>query len=325
MATDKKLETLSEEIKLLKGELKQSLASVRDYLLNMELPTSEFSTIMEALESSGTQKVTMSGNLGNQTQNKSPEEATKEAILEEELPSESEDLIGAEDTAEEETGTLPEGSFFTEEEDPNPDEEIPENEPLQDELEEPVEEDELPEVSEEESPLAGDILGEFGGIGSEPVLSTPKVNMLANLIGWVARAKREIGYDQLPVLLEVYGISGHLSSELKEVILHLAEITPDKPEVPSDPQIWSQAMLSLHGILTGGDAPLHPVIAFSTDAESELPAQEEETAEEAENPKPPFKLKLVLPDGEGQDKEFCINLTPEVDKGNGSAKKSKNR
>jgi len=41
MEDTKKIETLEEEAKLLKGELKQSIASVRDYLLNMELPSSE--------------------------------------------------------------------------------------------------------------------------------------------------------------------------------------------------------------------------------------------------------------------------------------------
>src|SRR3990172_3761768 len=64
MAADKKLDVLQEEIKLLKGELKQSLASVRDYLLNMELPSSEISTILAALNSDGSQTVTMKGSLG---------------------------------------------------------------------------------------------------------------------------------------------------------------------------------------------------------------------------------------------------------------------
>ena len=49
MVEEKRLDNLQDEIKLLKGELKNSLASVRDYLLNMELPSSEFSTILAAL------------------------------------------------------------------------------------------------------------------------------------------------------------------------------------------------------------------------------------------------------------------------------------
>ncbi len=49
MEDEQRINNLQDEIKLLKGELKNSLASVRDYLLNMELPSSEFSTILAAL------------------------------------------------------------------------------------------------------------------------------------------------------------------------------------------------------------------------------------------------------------------------------------
>ena len=55
MATDKKVETnklvetLEDEFKLIKGELKETLGSVRDYLLNSELPASEYAQIMKAL------------------------------------------------------------------------------------------------------------------------------------------------------------------------------------------------------------------------------------------------------------------------------------
>jgi hypothetical protein len=44
METDKKLKTREEELKLMKGEVKQILASARDYLLNMKLPPSENAT-----------------------------------------------------------------------------------------------------------------------------------------------------------------------------------------------------------------------------------------------------------------------------------------
>ena len=54
MATEKKVETnkvvetLEDEFKLIKGELKETLGSVRDYLLNSELPASEYAQIMKA-------------------------------------------------------------------------------------------------------------------------------------------------------------------------------------------------------------------------------------------------------------------------------------
>ena len=44
-----------EELKLMKGEMKQLLASVRDYLLNMELPSSEPDTSPAALDDGETQ------------------------------------------------------------------------------------------------------------------------------------------------------------------------------------------------------------------------------------------------------------------------------
>ena len=59
MENNKQLDTMEEELKLLKGEVKQSLTNVRDYLLNMELPASEFATVLAALGGggSGTQKI----------------------------------------------------------------------------------------------------------------------------------------------------------------------------------------------------------------------------------------------------------------------------
>jgi hypothetical protein len=44
METDKELEAQEEKLKLMKGEVRQLLTGVRDYLFNMEQPSSEFST-----------------------------------------------------------------------------------------------------------------------------------------------------------------------------------------------------------------------------------------------------------------------------------------
>jgi hypothetical protein len=191
------------------------------------------------------------------------------------------------------------------------DEEQPtqEEEPLEEE--EPVQEEqpmpEEPTMQEEEPMLYDDTT-------DDARLSVPKVNMLANLINWVARANKEIGRDQIPTFLEVYGISGHLSPELKEVILHLADITASEQDNASSTEIWSQAMLLLHGILTGGDAPLHPIIpSWNNESDMEKPSAEEEIIEVDKSKEKSVKLKLVLPDDDGEDQEFCINLTPEAE------------
>ena len=74
-------------------------------------------------------------------------------------------------------------------------------------------------------------------------------------------------------------------------------------------------MLSLHGILTGGNAPLFPLKPAWNDGASETQSGEEEVIEtEVEKVKDaPMKLKLVFPNGDGKGKEYCINLTPEAD------------
>jgi len=58
----------------------------------------------------------------------------------------------------------------------------------------------------------------------DEVPTCPQVNLLANLIRWVSVARNEIGNERLRTFLDVYAISGNLPPELKEVILHLAEV-----------------------------------------------------------------------------------------------------
>jgi hypothetical protein len=345
MADEKRLDTLQDEIKLLKGELKNSLASVRDYLLNMELPSSEFSTILAALsgDDATPQRMNVDGNapirepeMPEPTFEEETEDEPEENAEEEDKPGEDEDLLDFEEPeTEEETEEegLPEDSVLEEEGMPE-DELLPEGEEVSDELpeENALEEEELPEdaiqpedeAAETEDEIIPEENEELPELPLEEVLSMPydqdtndinkgipKVNMLANLINWVAKAKQEIGYDELPAFLEVYGISGHLSPELKEVIIHLAEIAKENPEI-TDSEIWSQSMLSLHGILTGGDAPQNPVIPSWVDAADEAEAlAEEEIIEVGKANEKRAQLKLVFPNGNGKNKEFSIDFTPE--------------
>lgn len=357
MVDDKRITDLQDEIKLLKGELKNSLASVRDYLLNMELPSSEFSTILAALNA-GSPMGKMAGGDGGGTAaaaDTNLEEALPAEELGEEIeqPPEDEQLLdfeapedekqsfggydnsspmanetiddllpkeseGEEEITEEEVP--PEDELMPEEEVVPEEEEIPEDE-LEDE-EEGEEEEEGDEEAEEEEELLSEpelpVDEEETHTASEADRGIPKVNMLANLINWVARAKQEIGYDRIPSFLEVYGISGHLSPELKDVIMRLAELSKDLPDNVDDSAIWSQSMLSLHGILTGGESPQNPVIPAWVDTASEGHLSlEDEIIEIDKNKDKAARLKLVLPDGDGNSKEFCIDLTPESN-GNGS-------
>jgi hypothetical protein len=333
MGNEQNLETLEQELKLLKGELKQSIASVRDYLLNMELPSSEFATIIAALGNDGEQKITMKGSLTAPPDNSLGKPATEEKEEpvsdeefeepldelepESELPEDDEELFSPDEPVGTEEESSPEDRLTDEYEGLGPEDGLASN-AEQDETGEIADNYEqnatlMPEselAEEEEEPM------EYESIKAEVSQSTPKVNLLANLTNWVAKAKKEIGYEQLPTFLEVYGISGHLSPELKEVILHLADITLEHPEDSSTAEIWSQAILSLHGILTGGNAPRYPLKpSWSDDVGSETQPGECEVIEtEVEKVKDmPIKLKLVFPNGGGKSKEYCINLTPEAD------------
>jgi hypothetical protein len=371
VSDEKRLETLSEEIKLLKGEIKNSLTSVRDYLLNMELPSSEFSTILAALsgDNSG-QKVNLDGGLGKEPQPKMdelPEEPVQPANdLEQPPPDENLlDMEQPEDMMED----IPEGEPLSQEEgneegliddsdpgQPQADELMEESEQLEDpedeldkgeesgeedeegledaedeaeSLEEEEDEDGTEEPEDENTDLPEDLeenedsgtdydipAGEEQPMELERTTAdvsqgTPRVNMLANLINWVSKAKKDIGDDLLPTFLDVYGVSGHLSLELKEVILHLAERTKEKTEPCTDAEVWSQAMLSLHGILTGGDAPLNPPIPAWREALEE--DQDEEIIEVDKQQDKPIKLKFVLPSVNGKEKEYCLDLTPQDD------------
>jgi hypothetical protein len=343
MPDDKRLENLSEEIKLLKGEIKNSLTSVRDYLLNMELPSSEFSTILAALSGdNGGQKIALDGGMGNGRGPKNEEPMEEPEItaddlnqpppdeplidmepenLLEEIP-EDQELTEEEEPAEEEN-ELPENQaddskeMEDEDEDEEPEDEEAEEETVEPEEPEPIE-DEIEECPEAENDDSGLTLETAAGEEQPMELErttadanqgTPRVNMLANLINWVARAKREIGDELLPTFLDVYGVSGHLSLELKEVILHLAERTREKTEPCTDAEVWSQAMLSLHGILTGGDAPLNPAIPSWNDALEGVQDTDDEIIEVDKQDKP-VKLKLVLPGSNGKNREYCLDLTP---------------
>ncbi len=331
MESNKKVEILEEEIKLMKGELKQTLASVRDYLLNMELPSSEFATILAALGDGNDQKVSMKGILSQPEDKKTeelPADENEEEALEEpadesigeesELSEGEEGLVNPDGLLGDESELFPEDELMSQDENLGPEAGLfPEGEEDTGESDEQCEpfvaESELPI---EEKELMEKELMEHDRINTEASEATPKVNLLANLINWVAKAKKEIGCDQLPTFLEVYGISGHLSPELKEVILHMSEIT-SKQEDTNIAEVWSQSMLSLHGILTGGDAPLHATRPSWRNGGSEIPLIEDEVTEAVvDKPKDmPLKLKLVFPNGDGKGKEFCLDLSPSDENG----------
>lgn len=347
---DKKIDAMQDDIKLLKGEIKQSLSSVRDYLLNMELPSSEIANILAALSTEG-EKITMKGSLESPTERQpapaqEPPVSPATDMTNQEEMLEMDEAMGDNSLSQASAmdgqmgdDSLGSGSFP---EEPAPSngfgdslssDSLPEeretsanhgpqnNRPNDDMLEDRQPSFDYQDFDEEpQAPYSSyDEPADTRPYDNRPAPedSIPRVNMLANLINWVSRAKQEIGTEQLSVFLEVYGISGHLSPELKDIILHLAEITGDKSPVNASAGVWSESMLSLHGILTGGEAPLHPVLpswCAGPDINDQMEMEDiDEPEEEEEVKEMPVKLKLVFPSSKGKDREYCIDLSPEME------------
>ena len=165
MVDEKRLDMLQDEIKLLKAEVKNSLASVRDYLLNMELPSSEFSTILAALagDNADPQKMNVDSHVANDKPpdipqpnlaNEKPDQNLPEELGE---PGEFEEMLDFEDGGkeEEDTGTAPNENMLNGQQG-LPEEELPSEEESDTEEELPEEtdtdeEDILPEDEIEES------------------------------------------------------------------------------------------------------------------------------------------------------------------------------
>jgi hypothetical protein len=182
--------------------------------------------------------------------------------------------------------------------------------------------------------------------------AAPQVNLLANLIRWVSVAKKEIGEEQLPVILDVYGSSGNLAPEMREVILQLAEVavTPSEDGSPkhsgrfitgqlsafleihrvsghisaelkqdilhfvgliddqavsnSTADIWSRLVLELHGILSDSSAPLRPFKKTSKSDKNIEKNNGHNTDGEIHEGK--LRLKLVMPVADGIEREFDV-------------------
>ena len=299
MEANKRLETLEQEFKLIKGEVKETLGSLRDYLVSVKLPLPPVEEA-EMLGGIGDgEKSTMEGNL-NLTPGAAIPVVSAPAAAGVAEPSRRTERIITEEVvstplAEDEPG-----------------------EPAAKVADAPVSvpQREYAEPGEVRSEGLAEPVGE-ARTREEPGQAIPQVNLLANLIRWVANVKREINEEQLSIFLEVYGISGYLSPELKEVILHLADITEPQSADAGVADIWSRLTLELHGILTGGEAPLYPVKPFWKDEGGEaLPdevAEAEVKIDAGGTENKPLTLKMVFTDANGEDKEFSINLTPEMD------------
>ncbi len=277
MKVEERLKNLEDELRLMRSQVRQTLADVRDFLQDLQAlpPRKVEPPEIEDLEDSVKPSAASVPESVRQKTGPGPQGP---------LPGQGKPASGPESVA----GLGEEGQLARTPERASPDE-----------LELAPPEGEAPEQLLKR--LLNDAVGEAGG-ALPPV---PQVNLLANLIRWVSAARKEIGGEQLPTFLDVYNIAGQLSSEVREIILQLAEVLAQYPTEPSTADIWSRLLLELHGILSGGGVPLHPPRQRREELEK---AQEVKALEEHSQP---LKLKIVLPIGEKGEREFSLNLMPE--------------
>ena len=248
MAIEKKVEMLEGEVKLMKGELKETLTGVRDFLLTLKLPPPQ----IEGLDLGEFSRVGIDGALSMDSGGSSspppkkvvelPPENMATQQVEQDQPAVS--PVAGEQASpqlwEVETPPEPEVSEPSEEEEQSSQ---LEEEPLaldsseEEEQSEQLEECEvirLPGAKREEETdesASGQVAG-----------TTPQVNLLPNLLRWVSVAAREIGSERLPTFLDVYGTTGNLSLETREVILRFAGVVEQQPSDAQTDNICTRLM-----------------------------------------------------------------------------------
>ncbi len=304
----KKLDGLEDELKLMKGELRQTLIDVRSFLRDLKLPPE-----VEAFQAPEPES-TSAGNspASPPSEGSSPQEVPGTTSGNSPPPIQGQPLHSPQGPSPQWVPGPTAGNLspamqdqplhspppFAEAREPRFD-----GPPLAREKEDPgrgPEEPMHPEIKEAPQMRQSD----------EATHDTSRVNLMANLIRWVASARKEIGMEQLPMFLHAYAVAGDLSPGLRDAILSLAEIVDENSQEGNLADAWSRLMLELHGILTGGGTPVMPAgsVMSGLDAGKAADAEPEDV-----EPKPePVRLKLVLPMGSGQEKEFSVTLNPDA-------------
>lgn len=302
-ATDKRLDNLEGELKLLKNEIKHGMTDVHDFLAKLKLPPTANQDADVCLEN----RLNLDGKLKMgygrepsvpQTESKSSGDSRNNTRAPQQPAAFTPPLKEAKHS--EPAIAQPNKTASTKNDEPA--EIIPKAK------QEPIC---APDTFDERN----ETMGNNGNHNNGHVLPVPQVNLLANLVRWVAVARKEIGAERIPTFLDVYGTTGNLTSEIKEVILQLTKVLaePEKngkgwnqlfteqltalievyslngqiaseikdnllhflkmlvgqPEPGSQADIWSRLILELHGILAGGGASLQPFMSSNGSKDKE--------------------------------------------------------
>jgi len=252
MAIDKKVEALEGAVKLMKGELKETLTNVRDFLLSLKLPPPQ----MEGLEGEAS-SLGIDGGLsldsGSSISLQSPKGSVE--IVQERPVTQQ---VESDQPAVSSVARTPSRARLREVE-ASPQAVVVEPTPSPAEARAPAQFVEVEESTQsaasapseppgqrkrlEESEVVRSVERKGEEEMAEPVTgATPQVNLLSNLLRWVAVATREIGIEQLPTFLDVYGTTGNLSPEIRGVILCFAGVVEEQPSDAHTACVYSRLM-----------------------------------------------------------------------------------
>jgi hypothetical protein len=266
MAVDDQVKVLEDEFKLIKSELRQTLVSVRDFLLDLKLPPMPEEEIppqeLPVATNNKDTEPSDQGNQGGSGQNSTGADGSGGNGMNSENP-EAMQITGEDQNTEpamEET-PIEEGENNMELEDlGNLDDE--DNGMTSGDM--PSVED-AEDTGKAEDDEAGDAESEvISAIKNKDNLPTivsseSQINLLANLIRWVNTAKTEIGFEQLVAFLDVYSIGGYLTEDIKGVILHLAQVAtdthPESENAENNPYMNEQISLCMEINSLSGPLP----------------------------------------------------------------------
>ena len=267
MSLERKIETIEGEMGVMKGEIKQTLVDLREFIMRQGSPFAS----AEAGPAVGAPPTDLQ-RLLREARESVREEASASVRSEvEALRQEAESLSTNEPASA--SGQDVAATAATEE-------------PLPPPAQQPAAErgPEQPRVVriQQTAPAAGQEAERVSispAADMDPAFGPLDANLLTNLMRWVGGVKRRLGASQLPGFLEMYKLTGHLPPVMEKLIYHLAELDalPDE----SYDQIFTlddlmDSLLQLHAIVYG---PGYVSSGALLSLEEEKP---QGTAEEAE-------------------------------------------
>jgi hypothetical protein len=243
MSLERKIETIEGEMGVMKGEIKQTLVDLREFIMRQGSPfaSAEAGAAAVGAPPSDLQR------LLQEARESVREEASAGVRSEVEALRREAEALSADDPA---TGSGQDVAATAETE-----------EPLPPPAEQPAAErgPEQPRVVriQQTAPAAGqeaERVSISAAADVDPAFGPLDANLLTNLMRWVGSVKRRLGASQLPGFLEMYKLTGHLPPVMEKLIYHLAELDalPDE----SYDQIFTlddlmDSLLQLHAIVYG--------------------------------------------------------------------------